>query len=253
MKIIEDVLSTLTDAKVNDVRIGLHWTAVVVEKHGKHACGLASTVNNTHHREGIPDVESAGDLCSLSALQLADFALSSSNIKSSIGIAAMNALIEPKPTQWQEINAEQVLAKEGNGKNIAVIGSFPFVNRLKDKVNKIYVFDLNPAEGEFGPEAAAKILPDMDVIAITGMTLVNKTLDDLLPYCNPGAVKMMLGPSTFLSDMMFDYGFDLVSGAYVDKIVPVIQTMCEGGTFKQVHRAGVRLVTMAKATLINPG
>ena len=245
MKIIEDVISTLEDAKVVDVRIGLHWTAVIVDINGKQSCGLASTVNNDHHVEGVPDVEMAGSLSSLSALQLANFALSPSNIQTSIGISAINALIKPQPKRWEEINAEHVIAKHGENKNVAIIGSFPFVKRIKEKVNQLCVFDLHPGPGEFSSEQAAEILPQMDVVAITGMTLVNKTLNNLLPHCRPEAVKIMLGPSTFMSDVMFDYGFDLVSGAFIEEIAPAIQTMCEGGTFKQVHKAGVKLITMS--------
>jgi uncharacterized protein (DUF4213/DUF364 family) len=252
MKIIKDVISTLNDAKVIDVRIGLHWTAVIVERMGIQMCGLASTVNNEHHAEGVPDVEMAGNLSSLSALELANYALSPSNIQTSIGIAAINALIQPQPDRWKEVNAEYVIAKHGENKNVAIIGSFPFVKRIENNVNRLCVFDLHPAPGEYKPEQAPDILPTMDLVAITGMTLVNKTLDQLLPHIRPDAVKIMLGPSTFMSDVMFDYGFQLLSGAYVETIAPAVQTMCEGGTFKQVHQAGVRLLTMASPSFLNP-
>jgi hypothetical protein len=182
----------------------------------------------------------------MTGLDLAKLALSSSSIQSSIGIAAVNALLLPQPDSWVEVNAEHVIAKHGAGRKVAIIGSFPFAKRLKNLVQELFVFDLSPKEGEFGPEQAANILPNMDLVAITGMTLVNKTLDSLLPYCAPSAIKMMLGPSTFLSEVMFDYGFQLISGAHVEKITPALQTMAEGGTFKQVHRAGVRLVTITQ-------
>jgi len=248
LKLIDDVLSTLRDARVIEIRIGVHWTAVVVERDGKLFCGLASTVNNDTHTEGIPDVEQAGLLTELSGLQIAKLALSRSMIESSIGIAGINALVEPNPTAWVEVNAEKIIATYGNGKNVAIIGSFPFVKRLNGCVKNLFVFDLHPAAGEYGPAEAPDILPQMDVVAITGMTLVNKSLESILPYCNASAVKMMLGPSTILSPVMFDYGFHLISGAHVDNISQALKTMSEGGTFKQVHRAGVLLVTMT-----NPG
>jgi uncharacterized protein (DUF4213/DUF364 family) len=249
MKLIEDVLSTLVDAKINEIRIGLHWTAVIVERSGKLSCGLASTVNNESHFEGAVDVEGAGNLTTKSGLEIAKMALSGSMIESSIGIAAINALLIPDPGQWANVNAEHVLATVGEGKNVAIIGSFPFVKRLNGKVKGLYVFDLHPIEGEYSPEQAPAILPQMDVVAITGMTLVNKTLDSILPYCQSSSIKMMLGPSTFLTPVMYDYGFQLISGAYVENIPPALKTMSEGGTFKQVHRAGVRLVTMTQPGL----
>lgn len=249
MKLIEDVISTLQDAQVKEVRIGLHWTAVIVERNGALSCGLASTVNNTHHEEGVPDVKQAGSLCDMNGLALANLALSSSSIENSIGIAAINAMLVPEPSKWVEINAEHVIAEKGAGKSVAIIGSFPFVSRIKDGLKKLYVFDLNPKAGEYSPRQMEQILPAVDLIAVTGMTLVNHTLEGILQYCNPDAIKMIMGPSTFLSDVLFDYGFHLVSGAHVEQIEPALQAMSEGGTFKQVHRAGVKLVTMAQANI----
>jgi uncharacterized protein len=243
MKIIEDVISTLDDAKVVDVRMGLHWTAVTVEKNGTQSCGLSSIPKSEHHSSG-PDVELAGKLSSLSALQLAHYALSESYAQTSIGIAAINALLTPQPDRWEEINAEHVITRYGEHKNVAIIGSFPFVKRVEEKVNKLCVFDLHPRPGEYLPEQAPEILPTMDVVAITGMTLVNKSLDQLLPYIRPEAVKIMLGSTTLMSDVLFDYGFHFLSGAFVENIPPVLETLSEGGTFKQIHKAGVRLVTI---------
>ncbi len=249
MKLIEDVLSTLVDARINEIRIGVHWTAVTIERSGMLSCGLASTVNNESHFEGAVDVEDAGKLTEKSGLDIANMALSNSMLESSIGIAAINAMLIPDPAQWMDINAEHVIATVGEGKNVAVIGSFPFVKRLKGKVKGLFIFDLHPIEGEYSPEQAPSLLPEMDVIAITGMTLVNKTLNSILPYCTDSSIKMMLGPSTFLSPVMYDYGFQLLSGAHVEQIPPALKTMSEGGTFKQVHRAGVRLVTMTQPGL----
>ena len=248
MKIIEDVISTLTDAKVIDVHMGLHWTAVIVEKDGIQVCGLSSIAKKDHHMEGGPDVALAGKLSSLSALDLANFALSSSYAQTSIGIATINALLKPQPNRWQEINAEHVITEHGKNKKVAIIGSFPFVKRVEEKVNELCVFDLHPGPGQYNPDQVPDILPSMDVVAITGMTLVNKSLEQLLPYIRPDAIKIMLGSTTIMSDVLFDYGFHFLSGAFVENIAPVVQTLCEGGTFKQIHRAGVRLITMTTPT-----
>jgi len=244
MKLIEDVLSTLADGEIIEIRVGVHWTAVIAERMGHRSCGLASTVNNSSYVEGKADCALAGTLSSYSGIEIAKMALSESMIESSIGIAAINALLEPTPGEWADVNAEHVIANLGEKKNVAIIGSFPFAKRLRSTVNRLCVFDLNPGEGEYSPAEAAEILPQMDVVAVTGMTLVNKTLNSILLHCKASAIKMMLGPSTFLSPVMFDYGFHLISGAYVEHINPALKTMSEGGTFKQVHQAGVRLVTM---------
>jgi hypothetical protein len=78
------------------------------------------------------------------------------------------------------------------------------------------------------------------------MTLINHTIQDLLDLCKKDAFVMVLGPSAPLSPVLFDYGVDVISGSIVEKIAPVVKVISQGGNFRQVHKAGVRLVNMFK-------
>ena len=101
-----------------------------------------------------------------------------------------------------------------------------------------------PADGDLPASAAADILPQADVVAITGMSLVNHTLDDLLELRSPEAKTLLLGASTPLSPVLFEYGIDFLSGSIVTAIDPVLAAVRQGANFRQIHKAGVRLVTM---------
>jgi uncharacterized protein (DUF4213/DUF364 family) len=57
----------------------------------------------------------------------------------------------------------------------------------------------------------------------------------------------LLGPTTPLSPLLYNYGVDLLSGSVVLNVEDVLHTVSQGGNFRQVHRAGVRLVTMSRA------
>ena len=57
---------------------------------------------------------------------------------------------------------------------------------------------------------------------------------------------MMLGPTTPLSPVLFDYGVDLLCGSVVEQIEHVLQAVDEGKPFRQIHSLGVRLVTIAR-------
>jgi len=247
MDLIKILLDRISDGQVVDVRMGLHWTAVAVEVDGLIRCGLASTVNLRHaYHPKEPDIPHAGFLLSLSGRELAGFATSSNTLASSIGMAAINALLpQPESDQFRTINAEIVIAEHGQGKNVAIVGRFPFVSRLRNEVKNLFVIEMDPQPGEYSPEAAQEILPQVDVIAITAMTLINKTFDDIIRFCPPSALKLMLGPSTPLSPVMFDYGLDLISGSIVEEVDLVLNSISQGASFKQIHMAGVRLVTMA--------
>src|SRR5690606_32519429 len=103
----------------------------------------------------------------------------------------------------------------------------------------------NPGPDEYPAQAAAEWVPQADVLAVTSMTLLNGTLDGLLALRRPDAMVLLLGPSTPLHPLLFDYGITFLSGASVVNIDAVLRVVREGAVFRQVRKAGVRLVTIA--------
>lgn len=208
--------------------------------------GLASARTAQHHHSAEPDVPQAGQLHTLSALKLAHLACSEQPPQTSIGVAAMNALLPPQPERWREVNAEEVIVTHGTGKTVVLIGSFPFVPRLHSRVDRLFVLELQPRDNELPAEAAPDIVPQADGIAITSMTLINHSLENLLKLRSPQATVLLLGPSTLLSPKLFEYGIEILSGSVVTDIDPVLNAIKQGANSRQVHRAGVRLVTMSQ-------
>jgi hypothetical protein len=146
-----------------------------------------------------------------------------------------------------DLNAEEVIAEKGEGKAVVLIGHFPFVPRLKGKVGNLTVLELQPQPGDLPVSAASEVIPSADVVAITSMTLLNKTLEGLLALIQPNATVIMLGPTTPLSPVLFDYGINLLCGSVVTQIEPVLAAVRQGANFRQVHQAGVRLVSTARS------
>ena len=244
MGLLHEVIEILPDGRVLEVRIGLHWTSVVVEVDGEQRCGLASTLAPNHPHTGEPDVAEAGKLEEMSGLELAGFALGNQFPQTSIGVAAINALIPKQTGSYRELNAEDVITKYGAGKDVALIGHFPFIPRVREKVGSLTIVEQTPVAGEVHSSQAEQVLSMSDVVAITAMTLVNHTFDELIGYCSPDAFVLLLGPSTPLSPILYNFGINMISGSVVTDIESVQRTVSQGGTFRQVHRAGVSLVTM---------
>jgi uncharacterized protein (DUF4213/DUF364 family) len=245
MSIIDQLLATLPEEPLQGVWVGAFWTAVVIEAEGRRRCGLASTPRSEeHHHGGGPAVPDAGRLEEQSARDLAGLARSESLMEAAIGVAAINALLPSPPELWVDINAEEVIARHGAGKNVALVGHFPFAPRLQEAVGKLWVLELQPGPGDLPAGAAPDIVPQADVVAITGTTLINHTLEGLLALCRPEALVLVLGPSTPLSPILFDYGVHILSGIVVEDIEAVLRAVSQGANFRQVHRQGVRLVTM---------
>ena len=246
MKMLADLIDRLPDGRVQEVRIGLHWTTVVLDVAGRRKCGLASTLSGGNHHRSQPDIPDAGRLEQVPAKEMATWLLSDSLIRRSLGMAAVNALLPPPPGEWEDVNAEHVIARHGAGKKVALVGHFPFVDRVRPQVGELVVLEQNPGPGDLPAEAAPAIIPPADVVAITGTTLINHTLQSLLDLCSSHAFILLLGPSTPLDPALFDIGISMLSGAIVTEIEPVLRAVSQGANFRQVHKAGVRLVTIKK-------
>ena len=240
MNIIDELLSTLDyEASVGDIRLGPFQTAVLT----RH-CGLASTPHDSGpHHNRTPVVE-AGLLVEKDARVLAQMANSESPFEAAIGMAAINSLIEIDDTRCAEINAGDLLARKGEGKRVAIVGHFPFVPRLRSVAKELWVIEREPQEGDFTEADSDRFLPQADVIGITGTTFTNHTLEGLLSLCNPKAYVVVLGGTTPLSPMLFDYGIDAVSGTRVIEPKTVLRYVSQGATFRQIR--GIRLLTMER-------
>jgi uncharacterized protein (DUF4213/DUF364 family) len=247
--LINELLSGLPDAPVRTVLIGAHWTAVVVETRTGPRCGLASSQpsDDSHHHSGGAAVPDAGRLHERGGRALAELAHSDSPPEVSVGMAAINALLPLSEKAWIELNAEEVIAQRGAGKHVVVVGHFPFIPRLRERVGRLSVLELRPRGDDLPSEAAPELIPTADVVAITGTSLLNRSFEGLVRLCRPEALVLLLGPTTPLSPILFDHGVHILSGSVVQEIERVLLTVAQGGNFRQVHRAGVRLVTMRKS------
>lgn len=237
--IVDGLLSSLkNDAPVQEVRTCVFWTAVV----SRH-CGLASTQRGEPHAHS--PVLGSGNLTDKSALELAAFIRSNNPLEATIGMAAINSVLEIDESRCVEANAAQVLLERGEGQKMAVIGHFPFIDRLREAVETLWVLEQRPAAGDLPAEMAAEVLPQADVVAITGVTLINHTFEPLVRLCRPDAFVLVLGPSTPLWPGLFDYGVDAISGTKVVNTEEVMRCISQGASFRQVKKGkGVKLLTM---------
>jgi uncharacterized protein (DUF4213/DUF364 family) len=239
MLILDDLLTNIVDdAPVRSILVGAHWTVVC-----SRYCGMAATVMSAmpHTHAAVREV---GHLHTKTARQLAEYALSDNALEASIGVAAINSMLSIDESQAIEINALDVLAKYGRGKNVALVGHFPFIPRLRPAVSNLWVIEQHPIEGEYPAEAATDLIPQSQIVAITSSALINHTLDKLLTLCQASSLVMMLGPSTPLSEVLFDHGVSLLAGSKIVDEAAVLRTVSQGANFQQVE--GVRLLTLGR-------
>jgi uncharacterized protein (DUF4213/DUF364 family) len=195
---------------------GRHWAAVRSDEGG---VGLAMRV----------DVESRapvcnGDYAGMPLRELAGCAKSWNFVEAGFGVAAINAyynhagraaargIVLPDETRKNE--AFEKYRADVAGKKVAVVGHFPYLERILAPVCELCILERRPDSGDYPDPACEYILPNQDYVFITGSALVNKTLPRLLELSRD-AWTVLVGPSVTLSPALFDFGADDLSGFIV--------------------------------------
>ncbi len=209
MDIIGDLISSLDDCEVRDVRVGVSWTGVWSRNLGvskTYIAGLHSYVKDFDR------------LTEKSALELARYAYSWNLIEAAIGVAAINSLIQP---EGDEANIFDILPRLCSRRKVVIVGMFPrkYVERVKESASQLYILEINPQllspeEGIYPATACEYLIPESEIALITGSTLINKSLERLLDLAKD-AYTIIVGPSTPMTPVMFKYGVDMLAGVRI--------------------------------------
>ena len=173
--------------------------------------------------------------------------LSHANIlRKTLAIATLNAL---SACYWEEnkdldykiemdIDSFDVM-KIPQGKKSVVIGALvPMLKKLlaADADFKVLEMDSRTLKckelDHFAPSKDAGVyLPHADLDVITGVTILNDTLPDLLAMCKPGADILVTGPTAgMLPDAFFKRGVTVMGGILVTKPDELLDIISEGGS-----------------------
>lgn len=224
------------DISVEQVICGIQWTMVK----SSVGIGLSMTVmGNT--RERILK----GDLTKFKLKELAKAAKSWNMEEASIGVAAINAYYNTsrqlecygiKQEDEEAFLASRELVKD---KKVAVIGHFPYLEDILGKYCKLHILERSPLNGDYLDSACEYVLPQMDVVFITGVTLINKTLPRLLELAQNTHI-VMVGPSVTMTPCLFNYGINNLAG-YIVKDEDLCIKVVEGETTLDLFNAGQRV------------
>ena len=241
MKIIERLLESLDyNAEVRDIRLGPFQSAVLTRN-----CGLASTITGVtpgqHEQQPLPE---AGSLLKKSARELAELALAEDPLAATVGMATINSLLGIDTAVCTQLNAFELLRSKGKGRNVAIVGHFPFVGRLRESAGQLWVIEKNPRPGDISEAEGNAVLPRADVIGITGSALTNHTLEPLLKLCRRDAYVILLGGTAPLTPVLFESGIDAVAGTRVEDAAGVLRAAGQGATYRQLP--GITKLLMIK-------
>jgi uncharacterized protein (DUF4213/DUF364 family) len=255
----------LDDLTVERAVVGLFFTGVKLSNGVAGAC--ATPIKTIPEAVCCPSSAMSmpfpGKLRNRPAFDLAQEALGENGIRRAVGIAALNALADtcwrrrPHPDTELQLGIDAFDATEiYPGDRVVVVGAFvPFLRELKRRRQSYLVLEQDPATLKaeelpfFRPaEQAAAVVPQADVLLITGTTLINDTLEELLTLASPAASVTMVGPTvTMLPDAFLRRGADVLGTVRITAPEEFLDILAEGGSgYHFLGRSVQKVVLMRK-------
>jgi hypothetical protein len=157
----------------------------------------------------------------------------------SLGFAALNAGNAPDPNQVDPSNfpADDLIARLGKDKITGLVGEFPFVDSIKDRVGTFHLFELRDIPNAVPRDQWESVLAKLEVFAVTGTALLTRSMAWFLSRA-PQATIVIIGPTTPVSPALFDHGVDYLCGSVVTDREKVGQGIRAGLPFKAVKKNG---------------
>jgi uncharacterized protein (DUF4213/DUF364 family) len=260
----------LDEIVVERVVVGLFFTGVKLTNGSAGSC--ATPIKTIPEAVCCPSSAMAmpfpGKLAGRRAADLAREALSGHGIRRAVGIATVNALAD---RCWQRRPHPDVELRPGvdafdateirKSDKVVVVGAFvPFLKELKRRGQAFLVLEQDSATLKadelpfFRPaEQAAEIVPEADVVLITGATLVNNTLEDLLALVRPETRVTIVGPTVgMLPDAFLARGADVLGCVKITDADAFLDLLAEGGSGYHFFGRSAQKLVLARRSVEYP-
>ncbi len=125
---------------------------------------------------------------------------------------------------------------ELEGKSIAMIGHLRGPEELHQKAKQVYIIERSPLPGDYPDAACDWILPQCDIVLISGSAIINKTLPHLLQLCRD-AYTILTGPTVPMCPELLELGIDRLSGMVVTER-PGMRSHVKSGAYTTPYKYG---------------
>jgi uncharacterized protein len=240
-----------TGVKLSNGAGGLCYTPIKEIPQAVCCPSSAGRIFNPEKINGLPVNEATAGLTSTEP------------IKTAVAIATLNALSQ---TCWQKgvtgnytishhMDAQDAV-KMPVEKSVAVVGAFiPTLQALKARGGTWWVIEQEPKtlkEDEMShyvpAEQSTEVIGKADVLIVTGVTLINHTLEGILSDAKPDADIAVMGPTaSALPEPLFERGVRIVGGVMVtnpDRLLEIIS--CGGSGYHFFDKYADRIVIEKK-------
>lgn len=242
-KIRDQLMPRAKGIKVRDVRIGLGYTAVLLDN---GQAGVAFTFNESM-KKGCTIFTGLHPLVGRDASELLTFLGSDDKIEMAVALATANALTNTMKDGLQEGDILEYIHVTPQDK-VGMVGYFsPLLPRLKKMTSSILIFEqIKERQGDLLPEEDAyEFLPQCQVALITSTSILNHTIENILDAARSCREVALLGASTPLIPGAFaDTPVTFLSGVVVARPQEMLRIVSEGGGMR-LFKKNVKKVNLS--------
>lgn len=198
--LIQNAQKRASAHRLSRITIGLGYLAVTIDD-GR--TGLAYVFRN-QLGPNCSILTDAGSLEDHPLNELISWAKEDNLLQAALGVAAINALAEPDEVKKADTGSDEWGFTRDQ--KVGMIGYFtPVAKAAQEAGATVYAFDSQRSElPEVYPDQRQKeYLPFCDTLVVTGTTVINKSIDEIMGLAKPGASISLLGFSTPLYPEVF--------------------------------------------------
>ncbi|MBO8126891.1 MAG: DUF364 domain-containing protein [Firmicutes bacterium] len=229
--LIAEALQRAKDHRIANLTIGLGYVAVTLDD---NRTGLAYVFRNQLGPScGV--LNQAGALEEVPLTEMIQWAGDADLLKSSLGIAAINALTDSHEVRGVSKLSDAEVYSFSAEDVVGMIGYFtPFANKVKAAGAKLYAFDSQRQElPDVHPdEDQERYIPECTKLIVTGTVVINGTLDRILDLGKNAESFVLLGFSTPLYPQVFaETPVSVLAGSVVpvEAVASVHRIVSQGG------------------------
>lgn len=238
----------LEEIWIDDLVIGIFFTGVKLSTgHG----GVAFTpIGEIPEAVCCPTTAArmpqAGEIEGTPISEIIKYALDPNVVKSAIGVATLNALSQLILESANGKEYEMIRDRDGFNllniqphETVSLIGAFgPYIRRLKMMGNPFFIIEKNSQTLRldemkyFKPESEMRDALEKSRVAIlTGTSIVNHTIDQILSLLRNGIRAAIIGPTaSMIPDAFFKRGVRVVAGIHIQNPETMIKILKQGGS-----------------------
>ena len=239
----EQYKDAINNLVITDVRLGILLSAV---KLSDNSVGVSSTFANTEssciRKNRRYDAFSPSKINGQSVVDLFETA-PVNNVTDTLKMAVLNAISSRILYNGNYKILEDTdpidLIDYTSKKNVTIVGAFnSYIQKISETKHNLNVLEFEESslidehKKFFTPaHEYINVVPKSDIVVITGLTLVNNTIDGLLKAVNPNSQVIITGPSSSLvPDVLFKHNVSMIGASRITNPDLLFTLVSEAGT-----------------------